>query len=174
MLPEWLHLQPDLLTIIVPRHPERFNHVAELIGDQGLKYSRWSDAQINKESQVILIDGMGILQSLYSIADITMIAGSLVDIGGHNPIEATVCGRGVVTGPYVQNFREIMNDMQAAGAAIVTSSDQELKAAIIRLLQQPHELRQLNAQAALFMQDKSQVLPEILHAIKPFLPSPCA
>jgi 3-deoxy-D-manno-octulosonic-acid transferase len=173
MLPEWLHLQPDLLTIIVPRHPERFNHVAELISNQGLKYSRWSDAQINRESKVILLDGMGILQSLYSIADITIIAGSLVDIGGHNPIEATVCGRGVVTGPYVQNFREIMNDMQAAGAAIVTNSDKELEAAIIRLLQQPHELRQLNAQAALFMQDKSQVLSKIINAIKPFLPSPC-
>jgi len=173
MLPEWLHLQPDLLTIIVPRHPERFNHVAELISNQGLKYSRWSDAQIHKESKVILLDSMGVLQSLYSIADITVIAGSLVDIGGHNPIEAAVCGRGVVTGPHIQNFREIMNDMQAVGAAIVSNSDKELEAAIVRLLQQPHELRQLNAQAALFMQDKSQILPKILRAIKPFLPNPC-
>ncbi len=173
MLPEWLHLQADLLTIIVPRHPERFNHVAELISNQGLKYSRWSDAQINRESQIILIDGMGILQSLYSIADVTVIAGSLVDIGGHNPLEAAVCGRGVVTGPYIQNFREVMNDMQSAGAAIVSNSDKELEAAIVRLLQYPHELRQLNAQAALFMQDKSQVLPKILHIIKPFLASPC-
>ncbi|PCI44999.1 MAG: 3-deoxy-D-manno-octulosonic acid transferase [Proteobacteria bacterium] len=173
MLPEWLHVQPDLLTIIVPRHPERFNHVAELISNQGLQYSRWSDAQINQNSQVILIDGMGILQSLYTVTDITIVAGSLVDIGGHNPIEAAVCGRGVVTGPYIQNFRDIMNDMQTAGAAIVNNTDEELKAAIIRLLQQPHELRQLNAQAALFMQDKSQVLPEIIHAIKPFLPNTC-
>lgn len=173
MLPEWLHLQPDLLTIIVPRHPERFNHVAELISSQGLKYSRWSDAQIHRESKVILLDGMGVLQSLYSIADITVIAGSLVDIGGHNPLEAAVCGRGVVTGPHIQNFRKIMNDMQAAEAAIVSNSDKELEAAIVRLLQQPHELRQLNAQAALFMQDKSQVLPKILSAIKPFLPRLC-
>ncbi|MDQ6967824.1 MAG: 3-deoxy-D-manno-octulosonic acid transferase [Mariprofundaceae bacterium] len=173
MIPQWHCLQPDLLTIIVPRHPERFNHVAELIGNQGLQYSRWSDAQINKNAQIILIDGMGILQSLYSIADIAVIAGSLADIGGHNPIEAAICGRGVVTGPYIQNFRDIMNDMRTAGAAIVNNSDQELEAAIARLLQHPHELRQLNGQAALFMQDKSQVLPKILQAIKPLLANTC-
>lgn len=174
MLPEWHRLQPDLLTIIVPRHPERFNHVAELINDQGLQYARWSDEQINKNSQIILIDGMGILQSLYSITDIAVIAGSLTPIGGHNPIEAAVCGRGVITGPYIQNFRDIMNDMQTAGAAIVTKSDNELEAAVARLLQHPHELRQLNGQSALFMQNKSQVLVKILDTIAPFLPSQCA
>jgi len=173
MLPEWHRLQADLLTIIVPRHPERFDHVGELISTQGLQYSRWSDAQINTHSQVILIDGMGILQSLYSIADIAVIAGSLANIGGHNPLEAAVCGRGVVTGPNIQNFREIMHDMQVTEAAIVASSDSELKEAVSRLLQHPHELRQLNAQAALFMQNKSQVLINILDAIQDFLPSTC-
>jgi len=173
MLPEWHRLQADLLTIIVPRHPERFDHVAELISKQGLAYSRWSDAQINKNSQIILIDAMGTLQSLYSIADIAVVAGSLANIGGHNPLEAAICGRGVVTGPCIQNFRDIMHDMQTAGAAIVASSDHELKEAIARLLQHPHELRQLNAQAALFMQNKSQVLVKILDAIQPFLPSTC-
>ena len=173
MIPEWHRLQPDLLAIIVPRHPERFDHVAELIASQGLQYSRWSDTHIDKHSQVILIDGMGILQSLYSIADIAVIAGSLADIGGHNPLEAAVCGRGVVTGPYIQNFRDIMSDMQVAGAAIVTNSDNELEDTVSRLLQQPHELRQLNGQAALFMQNKSQVLVKILDAIQPFLPPIC-
>jgi len=173
MIPEWHRIQADILTIIVPRHPERFDHVAELISQQGLSYSRWSDAQINKNSQVILIDGMGILQSLYSIADIAVIAGSLSDIGGHNPLEAAICGRGVVTGPYIQNFRGIMQDMQTSGAAIIANSDSELAAAVARLLQRPQELRQLNGQAALFMQDKSQVLAKILDAIQPFLPSSC-
>lgn len=173
MIPEWHHLQPDLLTVIVPRHPERFNHVAELITGQGLPHCRWSDEKINNNSQIILIDGMGILQSLYSIADIAVIAGSLSPIGGHNPIEAAVCGRGVITGPHVQNFRDIMNDMQTAGAAIIASSDHELEAAVARLLQHPHELRQLNGQAALFMQNKSQVLAKIIDAITPFLPNSC-
>jgi len=174
MIPQWHRLQADLLTIIVPRHPERFSHVGELIASQGLQYCRWSDAQIDKNSQIILIDGMGILQSLYSIADIAMIAGSLAPVGGHNPIEAAICGRGAITGPHIQNFRAIMADMQVAGAAIVANSDSELEEAISRLLQHPHELRQLNAQAALFMQDKSKVLAKILDAIAPFLPKSCA
>jgi len=174
MLPAWHRLQADLLTIIVPRHPERFDHVDELIASQGLQYARWSDGQMNKNNQIILVDGMGVLQSLYSIADIAVIAGSLSPIGGHNPIEAAICGRGVITGPHVQNFRDIMSDMQIAGAAIVTNSDDELETAIARLLQHPHELRQLNGQAALFMQNKSQVLVKVLDAIAPFLPKPCA
>ncbi len=173
MVPAWQRLQSGLLTVIVPRHPERFNHVAELTASQGLQYSRWSDEQINKNSQIILIDGMGILQSLYTIADAVVIAGSLTNIGGHNPIEAAVCGRGVITGPHIQNFRDIMNDMQKAGAAIVANSDQELAESVARLLQYPHELRQLNGQAALFMQDKSQVLAKIINTITPFLPNPC-
>jgi len=173
MIPTWHRLQPNLLTIIVPRHPERFEHVAGLISNQGLPFSRWSDTEINPQSHVVLIDSMGTLQSLYSIADIAIIAGSLSDIGGHNPLEAAVCGRGVITGPYIQNFRAIMHDMQTAGAAIIANSDQELENAIARLLQHPNELHQLNAEAALFMQHKSHVLIKILDAIQPFLPSPC-
>ena len=173
MLPEWLQIQPALLTLIVPRHPERFEHVAELISNLGLPFSRWSNARTSHKDKVILIDGMGILQSLYSIADIAVIAGSLSNIGGHNPLEAAVCGRGVITGPHIQNFRDVMGDMQAAGAAIVAQSDRELQASVSRLLQHPHELRQLHAHAALFIQDKAQVLNRILAAIQPYLPKPC-
>jgi len=173
MLPEWLSLQADLLVVIVPRHPERFDHVGELIRKQGLQYTRWSNIQANDDKHVVLIDAMGILQSLYSIADIAMIAGSLANIGGHNPLEAAVCGRGVITGPYIQNFRDIMHDMQTAGAAIVAQSDNELQKAVARLLQHPHELRELHAQAALFMQHKSKVLSNILDSIQDYLPSTC-
>jgi len=173
MCPQWYHLQKDLLIVLVPRHPERFEHVHELIGNHGLKLSCWSDEQIDEQSQMILIDGMGVLQSLYAISDIAVIAGSLVPVGGHNPLEAAVCGRGVLTGPHVQNFRVVMEDMQTAGAAIIANSDDELEAAVSRLLQHPSELRQLNGHAAIFMQGKSEVLQKVLDAIAPLLPQRC-
>jgi 3-deoxy-D-manno-octulosonic-acid transferase len=112
---------------------------------------------------------MGVLQKLFTIADIAFIGGSLASTGGHNPLEAAICGRGVVTGPHVQNFREIMNEMQTAHAAIVCRDALEVEHAVLRLLQHPDELRQLHAKATLYMNEKSSVLDRVLHAIQPWL-----
>jgi len=167
---QWHAACPDLLMLLVPRHPERFNAVAELIRTRGHSLSRWSDETTHATADVVLVDAMGILGGLYCIADIVIIAGSLEPVGGHNPLEAAVCGRGVVTGPYTQNFRQIMIEMEQANAAIVAQNDQELAAAVTRLLHHPQELKQLHASAALFMQDKGHALEQMLEAIKPYLP----
>jgi len=169
MWPAWRAACHNLLTVIVPRHPERFDQVAELIREHGHRLSRWSEQQ-QHDSDFILVDAMGVLGDLYSVADVVIIAGSLKNIGGHNPLEAAVCGRGVVTGPFVQNFREIMHDMQRQNAVIIASNAQELEAAVTRLLQHPDELKQLHAHATLFMQDKTGVLESTLECISPYLP----
>jgi len=174
MYPSWHAACPELLMVIVPRHPERFDRVAALIQQRGHHLTRWSQRDAGDESprktDILLIDAMGVLTGLYSVADAVMIAGSLADIGGHNPLEAAICGRGVVTGPYVQNFRAIMQEMQQAEAAIVCRDDQDMQAAITRLLHHPDELKYLNANASLFIQDRAHVLDRILHAINPWLP----
>jgi 3-deoxy-D-manno-octulosonic-acid transferase len=168
MWERWHANRKDLLTVIVPRHPERFNSVATLIRNRGYRLSRWSETK-QHNADFILIDAMGVLGKLYSIADIVIVAGSLVDIGGHNPLEAAICGRGVVTGPHVQNFCEIMDEMKQSNAAIVAHDEQELEAAVSRLLTHPDELKALHASATLFIHDKAQVLDHILSAIKPYL-----
>jgi len=171
--PTWHAACPDLLTVIVPRHPERFDQVAQLIHERGLSFSRWSEQSSSPaifNNDILLLDTMGLLSELYCIADAVIIAGSLQDIGGHNPLEAAICGRGVVTGPYIQNFRDIMSDMQMAEAAIIARDDQEIEAAIHRLLTHPQELKQLHSNAALFIEDRSHVLDRMLDAIKPWLP----
>jgi len=168
MWESWHASNKDLLTIFVPRHPGRFNTVAELIHQRGHSLSRWSESE-QHNADFILIDAMGVLDKLYCIADIVIVAGSLTNIGGHNPLEAAICGRGVVTGPYVQNFREIMDEMKHSNAAIVAHDTQELEAAINRLLTMPNELKTLHASAALFIHDKAQVLNHILSALEPYL-----
>jgi len=172
MLPAWHAACPELLMLMVPRHPERFDQVAAMIEGRGHKLSRWS--QLERDTvlhhQIVLVDVMGMLAGLYAIADIVIIAGSLENIGGHNPLEAAICGRGVVTGPYVQNFREVMVDMQQSEAAIVSRDDHELEAAVSRLIEHPDELKLLNANAALFIRDRAHVLDRMLDAIKPWLP----
>jgi len=165
----WHRQQPNLLLIVVPRHPERFDSVADMIQEQGIPLARWSNNDAIQHADVLLIDAMGILQGLYTIADIAVIGGSLVNIGGHNPLEAAVCGRGVLTGPYVHNFRQVMEDMQKASAAIVSHDDAELESVVLDMLKSPEALRQLNAHAALFMQTNTQVLENMLVAIHPYL-----
>lgn len=171
MWPAWHAACPELLTLIVPRHPERFDQVAELVRGRGLKMARWSE--IDKQSPVapdiLLIDAMGVLGELYTIADAVIIAGSLANIGGHNPLEAAICGRGCVTGPHIQNFREIMEEMRREHAAITAADSRDLEETISRLLSHPDELRELNARAAIFIRDKASVLERIMDELEPWL-----
>ncbi len=174
MYAAWRAACPDMLMVIVPRHPERFEQVAALIAQRGYALARWSECEAEGDisrRDIVLVDAMGILTGLYSVADTVIIAGSLANIGGHNPLEAAICGRGVVTGPHIQNFREIMRDMQQADAAIVGRDDRDIEAAVTRLLSHPNELKALNAHASLFIQDRSHVLERILDAVQPWLPA---
>ncbi|HKI60911.1 MAG TPA: 3-deoxy-D-manno-octulosonic acid transferase [Mariprofundaceae bacterium] len=170
MLPQWLALKPNLLSVLVPRHPQRFDAVADLIQQRGYHLSRWSTLESESPRQLLLVDAMGVLSDLYAVADMVIIGGSLAEIGGHNPLEASICGRGVVTGPHMQNFRTIMDDMVRNNAAILAHNDHELCKAISRLIIHPDELMQLHARASSFMADRAQVLPHILEAIQPWLP----
>ncbi|MCF6208176.1 MAG: 3-deoxy-D-manno-octulosonic acid transferase, partial [Ghiorsea sp.] len=168
LLAQWQQIQPNLLTLIVPRHPERFHDVKKLLQKHTITYTRYAQERTGHED-VVLIDAMGVLTKLYTIADLVFIGGSLVDIGGHNPLEPAVCGRGVLTGKYVQNFRAVFDDMQRQGAAIIVQDKAELGDAISRLLAKPDELKQLHAQAALFMQNQNQVLDDMWHEVSPYL-----
>ncbi|WP_232507777.1 3-deoxy-D-manno-octulosonic acid transferase [Ghiorsea bivora] len=168
LLHQWQHIQPNLLSLIVPRHPERFDDVENLLQQHAVSYTRYTQTRTGHE-QVVLIDAMGVLTQLYTIADLVFIGGSLVNIGGHNPLEPAICGRGVITGKYIQNFRAVFDDMQHQGAAIIVQDKEELGAAISRLLAKTDELTQLHAQAALFMQNQNQVLDDMWHEISPYL-----
>ncbi len=169
MWPQWKRLQPDLLLLLVPRHPERFDDVAEILKQRGIHFFRWSDKKLAGPSEMVLIDAMGVLAGLYTIADMVIIGGSLVPVGGHNPLEAAVCGRGVITGPHVQNFREVMRDMQQANAAVVAEDALALNKTVRHFLQHPDDLKRLNAHAAVLMQDNARVLKETMDALAPFL-----
>jgi len=169
MLTGWRRLAPDLLLVVVPRHPRRFDVVAEVMAAQGLRFARWSARSTKHGQDAVLIDEMGVLNGLYSIADIVFIGGSLVTHGGQNPLEAAICGRGVVTGPHMHNFNSIMQDMRQAGCAVQCRDATELDEAVQRFLGHPDELRQLHAHAAAFMQDRADVARRMLQAIEPWL-----
>lgn len=99
---------PEALLVIVPRHPERFDDVAELVKARGLALSRVSSNDpVSPETQVILGDTMGELLKMLGAADVAFIGGSLVPVGGHNMLEALAMGTPALTGPHVFNFQVV-------------------------------------------------------------------
>ena len=107
----------NALLIIVPRHPERFDEVADLIQNQALKMARRSaEDSINADTQVYLADSMGELMTWYTLADVALVGGSLVDIGGHNPVEPASVATPVLMGGYTQSCQSVVDKLAEVGA----------------------------------------------------------
>ena len=125
----------DALLIIVPRHPQRFDEVFNLIFDTGLKVKRRSDGLgCDKSIQVLLGDSMGELLSYYSICDIAFIGGSLIDTGGQNMLEAAAASKPILFGPSMFNFEKIAQLFLEKDAAIQVSNADDLMKTISALL----------------------------------------
>lgn len=104
---------PDARLLVVPRHPERFDAVWNLVGEKArkLKTARWSREGIEAvgENDIILVDAMGELNNLYALSDIAVLGGAFkADVGGHNPLEPAHFGCRVITGKHFFNQRELM------------------------------------------------------------------
>ncbi len=98
--------QPRL--ILAPRHPERFEEVAELIGRTGLPFQRRTELhRAASGTEVLLLDSIGELRAVYALASIAVIGGSFLPFGGHNPLEPAAFGKAIVFGPEMSNFREM-------------------------------------------------------------------
>jgi len=125
----------DALLIVVPRHPERFDEVFNLIVESGLKVKRRSDGLGCDESiQVLLGDSMGELLSYYSVCDIAFIGGSLIDTGGQNMLEAAAVSKPILFGPSVFNFEKIAQLFLEKDAAIQVGDADDLMKTISDLL----------------------------------------
>lgn len=107
--------------LVVPRHPQRFDEVAALARDAGLGVSRrsaWNDADGPAEADVWIGDSLGEMAQYYGLADVALLGGSFLPLGGQNLIEAAACGCPVVMGPHTFNFAEAAERAEAAGAAL--------------------------------------------------------
>ena len=110
---------PEALLVLVPRHPQRFDEVARLVGRSGLKLQRRSSNEpVMADTRVWLGDSMGEMYAYYAAADTALIGGSWEKLGGQNPIEATAVGCPVVVGPHTFNFKAVCEQAIEAGAAL--------------------------------------------------------
>ncbi|MFO1391221.1 MAG: lipid IV(A) 3-deoxy-D-manno-octulosonic acid transferase [Agitococcus sp.] len=139
----------NALLILVPRHPERFDKVADLIAKQGLSIARRSQQQaITTEVSVFLGDSMGELLLWFALADVAFVGGSLVSVGGHNPLEPAALAVPIVTGMTMFNFKQITEILLQAGALKQAANSQELAGVVCDWLNNP-EQKQQAGQAAL-------------------------
>jgi 3-deoxy-D-manno-octulosonic-acid transferase len=132
---------PRLRLILVPRHPRRFDEVAALLAAAGRPFVRRSalagSADKNLAPEIVLVDTMGELVALYSVADMVFVGGSLVPFGGHNVMDPAGLGKPVVVGPHTWNFGEAVEALVGAGGALEVSDGRSLTAAVERWLADP-------------------------------------
>ncbi|HUE21856.1 MAG TPA: tetraacyldisaccharide 4'-kinase, partial [Bryobacteraceae bacterium] len=140
--PRLLEADPRLVLVLAPRHPERFAAVARLIEESGIPWKRRSNwreqpagaIKLLQAGQIVLLDTIGELASVYSLASVAFVGGSLVAAGGHNPLEPAQFGVPVVVGPHYANFRAITEDLRAHNGLRVAEKE-GLAGVLIELLQ---------------------------------------
>lgn len=131
---------PPLL-VMAPRHPERFDAVAQWLGREGVSFVRRSDASavVDAGTQVLLLDTLGELLGFYAAGDVAYVGGSLVPVGGHNLLEPASLGKPVVSGPHHFNSPEAASRLGACGALQVVHDGSALADAVGALLSDPEE-----------------------------------
>lgn len=156
---------PRLLLILVPRHPDRADGVAELLRADGLRFTRRSADELpTDEAPVYLADTMGELGLWYRLSPISFVGGSLVAIGGHNPFEPAALGSAILHGPYVTNFVDIYDRLREGGAARLVSSSDKLAGQVATLLN-PDEAATMAAAAWQVISDGADVTDRALALI---------
>jgi 3-deoxy-D-manno-octulosonic-acid transferase len=162
---------PDLLTIIVPRHPERGAAVAAMAGELGLATRLRSRGETpERDTDIYVSDTIGELGLYYSLAPFALIGGSLIPHGGQNPIEAVKLGSGVITGPGWHNFPEVYKVLgRKHGCRFVTGAE-DLAAVVRELLSDPETLAAMRANAEAAIAESGGALRRTLDALEPFLP----
>lgn len=162
---------PHLLTVIVPRHPQRFDDVASLLEKQGCVFQRRSrNEPVSPDTQVVLGDSMGEMFAYYAASDIAFIGGSLLPFGGQNLIEACAVGTPVLIGPHTYNFAEATRLAVEAGAAVQVKNIDELFDALHRLLEQPEALGEMRQQCAGFIEANRGATEKSLQIVKRMKP----
>jgi len=158
---------PQTLLIIVPRHPERFNHVARLCQKSELICQRRSNMSgVSFETtDVLVVDTMGELPMFISAADVTFMGGSLVAVGGHNLLEPASLAKPVIFGPYMFNFAEISEMFLQQGAGIQVKSTAELAEVAIRLLDDAAMRDQFGTQGEKLMAQNRGALIRVINLI---------
>ncbi len=137
---------PELILIIAPRHPERFDEVAGLINKAGFECQRRTRLK-GTVKDVLLLDTIGELHSFYGVCDLAFVGGSLVKVGGHNLLEPAAMKKPVIFSKYMFNFKEISEALITAGGGILVKDKEELYNEAHKLLSDHNFASQIGSKA---------------------------
>ncbi len=174
--PRLLAADPNLIMVLAPRHPERFAAVSALLKNSGTVWNKRSDWEGNSTSaiaplnpgQIVLLDTIGELASVYSIAAVAFVGGSLLPAGGHNPLEPAQFGVPIVVGPHYENFRAITDDLRAHDAIRVTPKE-ELAKVLIELLNNHEDARKMGERARQVFEQQAGATSRSIDALREIL-----
>lgn len=155
---------PGLLTIVVPRRPERFDSAAAKLEAARIPFVRRSElpsADRLTTPCVLLLDSMGELSRLFAIADLVFMGGTLAERGGHNILEPAYFGKAVIAGPHMENFAAIASEFTEAGALLRVNGPADLARAVNDLLDDPQHRRELGERARRLAEAKRGVTQRI-------------
>jgi 3-deoxy-D-manno-octulosonic-acid transferase len=163
---------PNALLILAARHPERFAEVEQLCRSEGWRTVRRSELAIDAEprADIIVVDTIGELATLYQLGTVVFVGGSLVPTGGHNVLEPAVYGRPIVFGPHMDNFREIADAFVAAGAAVRLDDESPMERTFIELLGDPVRRARLGAAARALVEANRGAKDRTMTALEALMP----
>jgi 3-deoxy-D-manno-octulosonic-acid transferase len=180
LLPAWAEIRrchPQALLILAPRHPARFETVAQLLGQEGRAYVRRTTLAAGEQevasqiasAEILLLDTIGELAAIFELADVVFMGGSLAPAGGHNLLEPAFWARPIVCGPHMWNFRDIVELFLQAGAARQVRDTQELSRAILELLADAARRRALGQAAKHVLENHAGATERVLEHMKEWL-----
>lgn len=163
--------RPDLLTVIVPRHPDRGPLIAKLLSSAGFTVALRSEGKLPEpETDIYIADTIGELGVFYNLMPVAFVGGSLVPHGGQNPVEAIKLGAAVVTGPHWRNFADAYEELLEAHGAIQVSDAQALASAVLSLLEDDKARAEMMARAETALARMGGALPRTIEQLERFLP----
>ncbi|WP_288730447.1 glycosyltransferase N-terminal domain-containing protein [uncultured Fusobacterium sp.] len=145
--------------VLVPRHLERVPEVEILLQQRKISYQKYSDFKREEEFSVLLVDRMGVLRKLYSIADVSFVGATFVDIGGHSLLEPLSYEKTPIFGPYTQNVKEIAETVLERGIGYQVRNSEEIVEAIDKIEKQSQSIRE---EVRNFLQENKEVGKKIL------------
>ncbi|MCK3658251.1 3-deoxy-D-manno-octulosonic acid transferase [Pasteurellaceae bacterium Pebbles2] len=162
---------PNLLLILAPRHPERFNSVANLIEQGKFNYCRRSEnISPNSDTEVLLGDTMGELMLMYGVSSVAFVGGSLVKHGGHNPLEPLAFKLPVISGKHTFNFPEVFRKLLAVNGALEINSNSTALSMAVRKFLASKALRERFGHAGYeVLVENRGALQRTLDLLRPFL-----
>jgi 3-deoxy-D-manno-octulosonic-acid transferase len=176
----WPHLLEEnskLAMVLAPRHPERFAGVVSLLEKSGIHWVKRSDwravtSRMRKPvraGEIVLLDTIGELASVYSLASVAFVGGSLVPAGGHNPLEPAQFGVPIVMGPHYANFRAITDDLLAHEAVLIADSTNFARALMV-LLRDRRAAEEMGERAKLVFNQQAGATGRCVEALRTLLP----